>query len=112
MADFEVDISTWVRKAKDRAAVAPMAIAQAMATRLKELTPVVTGRLRAGWQVEQKSDTEIVISNNVEYARRINDGFVGADSLGRVFDQKGRHMVEQVIVETPQIAAQVVKDLK
>lgn len=111
MADFDVDITTWVNKAKEKTGAAPMAIAHAAVDRLKELTPVETGTLRAGWQVEQISEGEIAIENNVVYARRINDGFVGRDSLGRYYDQAGQHMVEQVLAELPQIAAKVVDEL-
>ena len=45
------------------------------------------------------------IINNVEYARRINSGFTGRDSLGRYYDQPGQHMIEQVIAEMPAIAS-------
>ena len=111
MADtFEADISRWVEKARRRTDAAPLAIANAAAERVKELTPVVTGRLRAGWQVEVDGKN-VLITNNVEYARRINDGFVGTDSLGRKYDQVGQHMVEQVIAELPDIAAKAVDGL-
>jgi Bacteriophage HK97-gp10, putative tail-component len=112
MADqFEVDISRWVERAKRKMNLAPQAIALALLERLQELTPVVTGTLRAGWQLVKGGPTRWDIINNVVYARRINDGFVGQDSLGRSYDQKGEHMVEQVILETPQLAKKAVDRL-
>lgn len=111
MPDFEVSIDQWVQKARDRSNQAAAAIAHAAAERLKELTPVVTGTLRAGWQVEQIGPDKWAIVNNVVYARRINYGFVGQDSLGRNYDQRGVHMVEQVIQELPDIAKRAVDNL-
>lgn len=110
MADFETDISRWVERARNQT-LAAEAIVHAAAERLKELTPVVTGTLRAGWQVEQIGPNQWAITNNVEYARRINDGFIGTDSLGRQYDQDGQHMVEQVIAEMPTIAQRVIRGM-
>jgi hypothetical protein len=46
------------------------------------------------------------------YARRMNYGFVGADSLGRVYNQAGNHFVERAINMWPQIVDQAVKDVR
>lgn len=56
---------------------------QAMA---QNLVPVDTGNLKNSIQSEV-SDTEGVVYTNVVYAARIEFGFVGADSLGRVYNQ-------------------------
>lgn len=109
--DFSVKISQWVEKAKSKSSQAAPAIVYAAAERLQELTPVVTGTLRAGWQVQQVGPYEWEITNNVAYARRINDGFIGKDSLGRYYDQSGYHMVEQVIAEMPAIAEKAIGEL-
>lgn len=111
MAEFEFEIDKWVAKAHSRIERAPLAIAYALLGRLQELTPVDTGRLRAGWQIEEEP-YKIVISNRVEYAARINFGFTGKDSLGREYNQRGAHMVEQVIAEGPAIAEKVIRDLQ
>jgi hypothetical protein len=111
MADFLVDISRWAEKAGVVIDGAPQAIAEAARERLQELTPVVTGNLRAGWQVAQVGPAELEIINNVVYARRVNNGFVGQDSLGRSYDQAGHHMVEQVIAEMPEIAKNAVDQI-
>jgi hypothetical protein len=132
MADFEVDVTAWVKKQQALLPQIFAATAMAFKTRLQELTPVVTGRLRASWQVSTDSldnssedftnlsaslssplpGGRIVIGTNVVYARRVEFGFVGQDSLGRHFNQQGRHMMQQTITEGPQIVAQVVSDLK
>lgn len=44
------------------------------------------------------------------YARRMNSGFVGADSLGRVYDQAGNYFVEGAIAKWPQLVAQAVRE--
>lgn len=46
------------------------------------------------------------------YAKRMNFGFVGADSLGRVYNQSGNHFVERAINMWPQIVDQAVQDVK
>lgn len=46
------------------------------------------------------------------YARRINFGFVGADALGRVYNQPGAHFVERAIALWPQIVREVVEELR
>lgn len=87
-----------------------------------DLTPVDTGFLVANWQpglnapvlsevdaygngyaaskeamvvTEIKLGDTFYYTNNAVYARRINYGFVGADSLGRHYNQRGAHMIEQ-----------------
>src|SRR5690606_1551318 len=46
------------------------------------------------------------------YARRINFGFVGADALGRVYNQPGNHFVERAIAMWPQIVSEAVEEVK
>lgn len=46
------------------------------------------------------------------YARRQNYGFVGADSLGRVYNQAGNYFVEGAIAQWPQIVAAAMADVK
>lgn len=122
---FTVDVSRWVKRAKAQQDLAFRAITQAAVDRVKELTPVDTGFLRANWQVvpagaalpkpsaapdsagvvaNAKAGEVLLIVNPVEYAPRINFGFVGEDSRGRKIAQTGRHMVEQTIREMPALA--------
>jgi len=47
-----------------------------------------------------------------KYARRQNYGFVGADALGRVYNQQGAHFVERAIAMWPQIVREAVEEVK
>lgn len=46
------------------------------------------------------------------YARRMNYGYVGADKLGRVFNQQGSYFLEYAIEKWPQIVAQAAKEME
>lgn len=137
METFEMEVTRWVEKAKARSNAALLAIAQDALARVKELTPVRTGNLRANWQVVVAGDeaevmrlsatatyvppTEnaaplsfkigdtLLIMNPVVYARRIEFGYVGTDSRGRAYHQDGRGMMQQVIAEMPRIAEKAVR---
>lgn len=126
--DFSVQVTEWVNKAKDKANAVFRGIAEEALGRVKELTPVKTGYLRANFvdvlnPIEIPSPTAsppvglaisrakigdtIYIVNPVRYARRIEYGFVGRDSLGRLYNQKGRFMVTQTVAEMEAIATRV-----
>lgn len=47
----------------------------------------------------------IYIGFQAAYARRVNYGFTGVDSLGRKYNQAGRHFVELTAQRWPQIVA-------
>lgn len=47
-----------------------------------------------------------------KYARRQNYGFVGADALGRVYNQQGAYFVERAIAMWPQIVREAVEEVK
>nr|PZN74437.1 MAG: hypothetical protein DIU57_19345 [Pseudomonadota bacterium] len=47
-----------------------------------------------------------------KYARRVNFGFVGADALGRVYNQQGAHFVERAIAMWSQIVREAVEEVK
>lgn len=47
-----------------------------------------------------------------EYARRLNFGMVGADSLGRVYNQNGNHFVERAIAMWPQIVDESAREVQ
>jgi hypothetical protein len=46
------------------------------------------------------------------YARRQNYGFVGADALGRVYNQPGSYFVEGAIANWQQIVARAARELQ
>lgn len=126
MPDFSVDVRAWVDKAKQKAEAAFQATAQDAVNRVKQLTPVKTGYLRANWSAIKDGDAEpkpgmpagdqaikhaelgdkIIVVNPTAYARRIEYGFVGQDADGRHYNQPGRHMTQQTIAEMPRIAEQ------
>lgn len=55
---------------------------------------------------------EVFFGYQAAYARRQNYGFVGADSLGRVYNQTGANFVERAINMWPAIVNQAVQDVK
>jgi Bacteriophage HK97-gp10, putative tail-component len=126
-ADFSFAVTEWVNKAGARANELFRTIATDAVNRVKELTPVDTGFLRSNWTAILQGEAEpkagdvqapqsavtisharigdvIIILNPTAYARRIEYGFVGEDSLGRHYNQQGHHMVAQTMSEMTSIA--------
>lgn len=46
------------------------------------------------------------------YARRMNYGFVGADSRGAVYNQEGNHFVERAVNMWPQLVFEAVQEVR
>lgn len=132
MADFSEDVSRWAIRMGARADLFVQVLAMEATNRVKQLTPVRTGFLRSNWTVIRRGDAEpvagavadaskaiatikagdiVTIINPTRYARRIEYGFVGADSLGRTYHQQGHHMMTQTIAELPSIAQHVTNTL-
>ena len=114
---FNADVSAWVAKQKTNPDLFFRALCLAALAKVKELTPVDLGVLRASWQLEPAIEAihagaKVSIVTNIAYARRIDQGFVGIDSLGRHYNQSGVHMVERTIAAMPELEAQARKDLK
>ena len=68
----------------------------------KRFTPVDTGRLRSSITREMGGDAEGMVGRvgtNVEYARRIEFGFVGTDSLGRTYNQAPRSFLRAAVLQ-------------
>jgi len=128
---FEQDISRFIRKAKDNTTLLPRLVAQEVNRRLVHNTPVVTGNLVGSWYAAingppsgiegAQSDPigsmnsvantlskgqRLYVGNVAPYARRVEYGFVGEDSLGRSYNQPGRHFVSSVLNDAPNIARQ------
>lgn len=57
-------------------------------------------------------DQPIWLGYQARYARRMNYGFVGADSMGRVYNQAGNYFVEGAILQWPGIVRQVARELQ
>jgi Bacteriophage HK97-gp10, putative tail-component len=74
-----------------------------------ENAPVITGRLKGSLQsgskegiykVEETSESVIgTLGTNVEYAKRIEFGFVGADKAGRKINQKGTFFLTRALTQ-------------
>ena len=66
------------------------------------------GLVTAGLRLDQT----IWLGYQAIYARRMNYGFVGQDSLGRNYNQAGAHFVEGAIAEWPNIVRMAVSKIK
>lgn len=123
--EFTVQVDEWVEKAGFLATQAFQATGLDAVNDVKTNTPVDTGFLRSNWTLLRNDDPmpiagrvpdpatvvaklklgdRLIIANPVVYAARVEFGFVGADSLGRTYNQKGRGMLQQTITHLPTIA--------
>lgn len=59
-----------------------------------------------------KADETVYIGFQAIYAARMNYGYVGADSLGRVYNQQGNYFIEGAVAEWPNIVKNAVTDIK
>ena len=66
------------------------------------------GLVTAGLQLDQT----VWLGYQAIYARRLNYGFVGEDSLGRNYNQAGAHFLEAAIAEWPNIVRMAVSKIK
>lgn len=57
-------------------------------------------------------DQPVWLGYQAGYARRMNYGFVGQDSLGRTYNQPGNHFVEGAIAQWPQIVQNAVNEIQ
>lgn len=128
---FKDQLQAWVDAATDKADRVVVKSVIELQNRIKIRTPVDTGRLRANWQYSvDRIPTGVLalgsvlaaapgafsgsfgrvhyITNNLPYARRIEFGFHGADSLGRVYNQAGRNMVGLSVLEWQDIVRSAV----
>lgn len=130
MADFDVDVTRFVERAKKNQTAVLRGIAEEAVARVKSLTPVRTGYLRANWTATLNSEAipkpsqggagtdriqsavagdVLVISNPVHYARRIEYGYQGQSPSGKPINQPGRGMAQQTVAELPEIAERVLR---
>lgn len=54
----------------------------------------------------------VFLGYQARYARRVNGGMVGADSLGRVYNQSGAHFVEGAVKKWPRIVRQAATEIR
>lgn len=62
-------------------------------SRASQNVPVDEGKLRNDISID-RGDRWAKVFNTLDYARRINWGFAGTDSLGRTYDQEGTYYME------------------
>lgn len=126
-------LGEWAAKAGDQLEALARVACQDLAEETVDGTPVDVGFLVGNWQpslntpnlgtdesgsgngyamskvglvvTNIKAGDTFYLVNNAAYARRIEFGFVGADSLGRVYNQRGQFMVTKAIQKWPSIVA-------
>lgn len=59
-----------------------------------------------------KASEFVYIGYQAKYAARMNFGFVGADKLGRVYNQEGHHFVETAVAEWPNLVTQAITEVR
>lgn len=98
--------------------------ASAFEQEAKAIVPIDTGLLRDSIHIEHREDTDrrqvMAVTPVVEaenpwgidppYARRIEYGFVGADSLGRVYNQPPQPYMRPAFETRKEEAIQTIKD--
>lgn len=126
---FRLDVSQWIAGAKEKGRAVVIETIQDLNEAIVARTPVKTGFLRGSWfasigappsaagvagrdPIAQaaivaagiKPGDVYYMGNVAGYARRLEYGFVGEDSLGRTYDQAGRFWVRGVMNEASSIA--------
>lgn len=134
--EFSASIAAWAQRTEGELLALARQSVQSVAERIKVNTRVDTGNLRANWIASLNTpasetagaggrpplDYTVVIqqmklgdtfwfSNNTVYALRIEFGFVGPDSLGRVYNQKGDYNVTNTVRLWPLIVQETAQDL-
>jgi Bacteriophage HK97-gp10, putative tail-component len=137
---FRADVKKWKEATDERIEAFARQVCFEMARSVVKATPVDTGFLRGSWQpsIGEPKDAEgsedpggakasaiaslvsadvklgdkFYMVNNAKYARRIEYGFVGEDSLGRKFNQSGRYFVGDTVARFKVICRKVARDLK
>lgn len=59
-----------------------------------------------------KASETVWLGYQAAYAARMNYGFVGADSLGRVYNQQGNYFIEAATVKWTQLVEQAAEEVK
>lgn len=59
-----------------------------------------------------RANQAVWLGYQAKYARRVNNGFVGADSRGRVYNQQGAHFVETAVANWSNIVETAVKEIR
>lgn len=138
---FRAQLGAWAKQTQANLDALVRQSAQEVASQVVHATPVDTGFLRGSWQPSigkpasddgaaaldpgggntqakigitaagMKAGEHFYMTNNAAYALRLEYGFVGADSLGRNYNQAGRFFVGDTIKRWPMIVDEVAADL-
>ncbi len=133
--EFKAALGAWAAKVGKQADGLARQVCQETAYRTLVATPVDTSNLRGNWQpsiggyslgvkdgVGIEPDVSLVCAgvkagdvfymvNNAAYARRLEYGFVGEDSLGRHYNQQGRYFVRDTVAKYREIVTMCAADL-
>lgn len=82
----------------DAASIPLMAAAQVVVSAASANAPVLTGTLRRSIRAEVVG-RDVLVGTELPYARRIEYGFNGADSRGRVYHQAARPYLRKAMDE-------------
>jgi hypothetical protein len=114
-ADFKIALAQFSDKAKGKLLTFFTEFSQDVSHEVQAATPVKTGFLRNSWHVTINGEDAATVSelklgdifgfvNTAVYARRVEYGFVGTDSLGRKYNQPPRAFVRDTVARAPVIA--------
>lgn len=137
--EFRMGFTKWGAQTNEALDALARQTCFAIAEEVHGTTPVDTGTLKGAWQPSLdkavdapsegaapsgggsaqitavaagvKAGSRFFMVNHLAYAKRIEFGFVGVDSLGRSYDQKGRYFVTTAVKRWPQIVAKVAASL-
>ncbi len=121
-ADFKIGMSQFAEKAQGRLLQFFTEFSQNVSEAVSVATPVKTGFLRNSWHVtingsDAATVTELKLGdlfgyvNTAVYARRVEYGFVGTDSLGRHYDQPPRAFVRDTVARADAIASETLGEM-
>lgn len=134
MTEFAAKIRKWAEQLDNDLNALARQSCQEVSAQVVQATPVDTGFLRGNWQpsigemattapeagkapdyTAVASDIEcgdiFYMTNNTAYAKRLEYGFEGKDSLGREYHQAGRYYVRDTLSKWPEIVSGVAREL-
>lgn len=95
----------------DRGITQAMAIAAMEAANdARRRAPYKTGTLRRSIQVIELGPKQVAVGSELPYAARVEFGFAGADSLGRVYSQAAQPYLRPAIEETRRRVEQIFRE--
>jgi hypothetical protein len=113
--DFTIQVGDFVAGARERARVAFLAIGLESLSRVRELTPVRTGLLRASWQIQRAGDQRPAVRGPMPKTAREAENYLAklkeeqglADAaLQQVYDAQ---LGEKLVIVNPVVYARAVE---